>query len=80
MYNRKRIGARIDPCGTPLSIPKKDNEVLFIDTNYNDLISGSFCCCCYLVSSIAKYRCFAVSNGAVHNDSTDSVVGFKGQS
>ena len=29
MHNRKRI----DPCGTPHSIHKKDDEVLFIDTN-----------------------------------------------
>ena len=28
----KRIDPTIDPCGTPLSIHKKD-EVLFIDTN-----------------------------------------------
>ena len=27
--------------------------------------------------SIAKLRCFAVSAGAVHNDSTVSVVGFE---
>ena len=33
MYNRKIIGPKIDPCGTPYSIPKKDGVVLFIDTN-----------------------------------------------
>ena len=38
------------------------------------------CCCCQLVSSIAKLRCFAVSVGTVHSDSTVSVVGFEGQS
>ena len=33
MYNMKRIGPKIDPCGTPHSIHKKDDKVLFIDTN-----------------------------------------------
>ena len=33
MHNRKRIGPKIDPCGTPHSITKNDDEVLFIDTN-----------------------------------------------
>ena len=33
MHNRKRIGPKIDPCGTPHSILKNDDEVLFIDTN-----------------------------------------------
>ena len=33
MYNMKGIGLKIDPCGTPHSILKKDDEVLFIDTN-----------------------------------------------
>ena len=33
MYNMKRIGPKIDPCGTSHSILKKDYEVLFIDTN-----------------------------------------------
>ena len=27
MYNMKRIGPKIDPCGTPHSILKKDDEV-----------------------------------------------------
>ena len=31
--NFNRIGPRIDTCGTPHSIPKKDDVVLFIDTN-----------------------------------------------
>ena len=35
--------------------------------------------CCYLLSSIAKLRCFAASFGAVHRDSTISVVGFEWQ-
>ena len=55
-------------------------------------MSSTGCCCCQHVSSIAKLRCFAVSVGAVHgdstvsvvgavhNDSTVSVVGFEGQS
>ena len=33
MYNMKRIGPKIDLRGTPHSILKKDDEVLFIDTN-----------------------------------------------
>ena len=33
MHNWKRIGPKIDPCGTPHSILKKDYEVLFNDTN-----------------------------------------------
>ena len=33
MHNMIRIGLKIDPCGTPNSILKKDDEVLFIDTN-----------------------------------------------
>ena len=33
MHNRKRIDPTIDPCGTPHLIHKKDDEVLFIDTN-----------------------------------------------
>ena len=33
MYNMKRIGPKIDPCLTPHYILKKDDEVLFIDTN-----------------------------------------------
>ena len=37
-------------------------------------------CCCLLVSSIDKLRCFAVSVGAVRNDSSVVVVGFEGQS
>ena len=40
----------------------------------------TFCCCCWLVTSIAMLRCFSVSVGPVHNDSTVSVVGFEGQS
>ena len=31
MFNRKRIGPIIDPCGTPHSIRKKYDEVLFVD-------------------------------------------------
>ena len=37
-------------------------------------------CCCLLVSTVAKSRYFAVSVGAVHGDSTVSVVGIEGQS
>ena len=33
MHNRKRIGPKIEPCGTPRSILKNHDEVLFIDTN-----------------------------------------------
>ena len=33
MCNRNRIGPKIDPCGTPHSILKKDVVVLFIYTN-----------------------------------------------
>ena len=33
MYNRKRIGHKIDPCGTPHSIPKKNDVASFIDTD-----------------------------------------------
>ena len=33
MYSGKRICPKIDPCRTPHSIPKNDDEVLFIDTN-----------------------------------------------
>ena len=33
MYNMKIIGPKIDICGTPHSILKKDDEVLFIDNN-----------------------------------------------
>ena len=33
MHNRKRMGPKIDPCRTPHSILKKDDEVLFIDLN-----------------------------------------------
>ena len=33
MHNRKRIGPKIAPCGTPHSIRKKDDVVLFIETN-----------------------------------------------
>ena len=29
MHNRKGIGPKTDPCGTPHSIPKKDDEVIF---------------------------------------------------
>ena len=32
MCNRNRIGPKIDPCGTPHSILKKDVVVLFIYT------------------------------------------------
>ena len=32
MCNMRRIGSKIDPCGTPHSIHKKDDETLFIDT------------------------------------------------
>ena len=35
-------------------------------------------CCCQLISSIAKLRCFAVSAGAIHSDSTVSEVGIEG--
>ena len=31
MYNMKRIVPKIDPCETPDSTLRKDNEVLFID-------------------------------------------------
>ena len=30
MYNMKRIGPKIYPCGNPHSILKKDDDVLFI--------------------------------------------------
>ena len=33
MYNIKIIGPKIDPCGTPHTILRKDDEVLFIDAN-----------------------------------------------
>ena len=33
MHNMKKIGPKINPCETPHLIPKKDDEVLFIDTN-----------------------------------------------
>ena len=33
MYNMKGIGPKFDHCGTRHSILKKDDEVLFIDTN-----------------------------------------------
>ena len=33
MHNRKRICPKVDPCGTPHSIPKEDDEVLYMDTN-----------------------------------------------
>ena len=41
MYNRKRIGPKIDPCGAPHSILKKDDEVLFIIQIDIDWISSS---------------------------------------
>ena len=33
MYNMKRISPKIVPCGTPHLIFKKDDKILFIDTN-----------------------------------------------
>ena len=33
MHNRNRIGPKIYPCGTPHTILKKYDEVLFIDAN-----------------------------------------------
>ena len=36
MNNMKRIGPKIDPCGTPHSILKKDDGVLFITQIYID--------------------------------------------
>jgi hypothetical protein len=34
IYIRKRIGPRMEPCGTPLSIFSKELEILFIETNW----------------------------------------------
>ena len=50
--------------------------MLDISTTDGDISTLASCCCCQLVSSIAKLKCFAVSVGAVHNDSTVSVVSF----
>ena len=33
MHNGKRIVPKVDPCGTPHSILKKGDEVLFIYSN-----------------------------------------------
>ena len=44
--------------------------------NINQLFTDVVRCSCLFASSIAKMRCFAVSVGAVHNDSTVSVVSF----
>ena len=43
-----------------------------------ELSSAVYRYCCQLVSLIAKLRCFAVSYGAVHNDSSVREVGFEG--
>ena len=37
-------------------------------------------CCCYVISSFTKLRCFTDPVGEVHSDSTVSIVGFEGLS
>ena len=62
MYNMKIIGPKIDPCGTPHSILKKDDEVLFIDTNtknrlyYEQHVSSLSCCTPVLPGYSVRHR------------------------
>ena len=83
-YSAKNINRRfeVSTCrqvSWPTSIAPTSKLLKTEPNRYQHLLKDDRRCYCLHVSSIAELRCFAVSVGAGHIDSTDCVVGFEVQ-